>query len=61
MLLKLTLDANSIAISHWQICIQIIFSFCERIWLDFDARDVVLFNDIKMTCVQQGFPSKPLA
>ena len=73
MLHKLSLDANTIVTLYWQILEHVytnIFLFGKQILLDFDTRHVGLSNsmasfgmahEIKMMCVQQGFPSKPLA
>ena len=52
MLQKLGLDADSIAVSYWQIIgigvykITNIFSFGERILLDFDTCDIGLTNNM---------------
>ena len=68
MLHKLSLDANGMAIC-WQVLEWIytnIFPFCEQILPECRTRDIDLANsvaahEIKMLCVKQGFPSKPLA
>ena len=54
MLHKLSLDANSMA----SVGIYEMFSFGKQILPDSDTRDIWLSNSM---CVQQGFPSKPLA
>ena len=49
MLHKLNLDANSMAISYWQVWEQVytnIFSFGERILPDYGTHDVMLFNSL---------------
>ena len=59
MLYKLSLDANTIAISYWPIQeYTTVFSFGEQILLDFDTHEVGLSKSIcqSMTSVSLPFP-----